>query len=188
MLPGVGTSAQAHSFGDLWAGLGDALLRISAESDIDVVIDMGRWNSRGYATALLTRADAVLVMSDSTLPALNSLSLGLETISTHLEASGAARKLAVVPVLGNEKGASHRPYGSREIRQVTHGVPVLPGVERDAMAAGSRTWGRDRQRMKWRDRFISRHSGYPFSVQRLIEATDTHSAKADGYLMTKEGA
>lgn len=186
LLPGVGTNAQATTFGDLWAGLGDALRRISVESDIDVVIDMGRWNSRGFATALLNRADAVLVMTDTTLPALSSLSLGLDPINEHLESAGAARRLAVVPLLGNEKGSRHRPYTAREVRQVTHDIPVLHGVTRDAKAAGERTWGRDRQRMRWVDRLIRPHSGYPFSVQALIEATSAHAARADGYITTDQ--
>lgn len=186
VLPGIGTNAQATTFGDLWSGLGDALRRISAESGIDVVIDMGRWNTKGFAVPLLNRADAVLVMTDTTLSSLNSLSLGLEPINDHLESAGAARRLAVVPLLGNEKGSSHRPYSAREVRQVTHGVPVLHGVTRDAKAAGERTWGRDRQRMRWMDRLISPHSGYPFSVQALIQAADAHVAQADGYITTDQ--
>lgn len=187
ILPGVSSRAQATSFGELWSALGDALRRISTETGIDVVIDMGRWGAQGYPMQLLKRADAVLVMTDTTLPALNSLSLGLEGLAGRLDGVGATRRLAVVPLLGNEKGGAHRPYGTREIRQVTASTPVLPGIERDVKAAGDRVWSKERQRMRWLDRLINPHSGYALSVQRLVEATTKHAAAADEYLLTQGG-
>lgn len=185
VLPGVASRAQASSFGDLWSALGDALRRISAETGIDVVIDMGRWGATGYPTSLLHHADAALIMTDTTLPALNCLSLGLEDLAKRLDGVGAAHRLAVVPLLGNEKGGKHRPYGPREIQQVTGSVPVLPGIERDVKAAGDRVWSKERQRMRWLDRLINPHSGYALSVQRLIEAASKHAASAEAYLLTQ---
>lgn len=187
MLPGVGRQAQATSFGDLWSPLGDSLRQIATETDIDVVIDLGRWGTTGYPAALAARADVILVMTDATLPALNSLSIGLEDITEQLELRGAARRLAVAPTLGNEKGSRHRPYGLREIRQVTGEVPVLTGVTRDARAAGERVWGAKRDRMRWMDRLVNTHSGYALSIQRLIEVTAKHAQGIEDYLTTEGG-
>lgn len=185
VLPAVGSPAQARSMRELWAPVCDALARISSDSDVDVVIDLGRWNTAGFAAPVLARASSILVMTDTTLTALNSLALGLSVIREQLEASGGTHKLGVVPVLGQEKGTGHRPYGSREIAQITDSVPVLPGVARDPKAAGERRWTGESQRVRATDKLRPR-TAYPLSIQHLIEANDKHVAAASEYLSTSQ--
>lgn len=186
VLPAVGSPSQARSLHDLWSPLCDALLQLGRDSELDVVVDLGRWNSIGYADPVLSRADSVLVMTDTTLSALVTLAIGLPSIADRLGASGSTRKLGVVPLLGNERGTGHRPYNLREIAKVTESVPVLPGVARDARAAGERRWAGQKQRVRAIDRVVRPRTAYPLSVQHLIDANDKHANKAADYLATTQ--
>lgn len=168
LLPTVGTAAQMRSLLTVFGPLGEALAAISRDGGVDVLVDLGRLGAAGAAVQLWAHADSVLVFTDSTLSALNTLAVGLPAVADELDQIGARSRLAVVPVVGDEKGASHRPYGPREISGVTDGVAVLPGVVRDAKAAGSRTWGK--------------RARYPLSVRRLISAVDDHARAATDML------
>lgn len=186
VLPTVGSPSQARSLHDLWSPLCDVLQQLGRDSDLDVVVDLGRWNSIGYADPVLSRADSVLVVTDTTLSALNALAVGLPSIADRLGTSGSTRKLGVVPLLGNERGSGHRPYGPREIAQVLDSVPVLPGIARDARAAGERRWSGEKQRVRAVERVVRPRTAYPLSVQHLIDANDRHAAKAADYLATTQ--
>lgn len=168
LLPTVGLSAQMRSLMTVFGPLGEALAQISRDSRVDVLVDLGRLGAAGAATQLWAHADTVLLFTDTTLQALNTLAVGAPAVVDELDGIGAGHRLAVVPVLGNEKGASNRPYGVREISGITDGIPVLPGVARDTKAAGSRAWGK--------------RGRYPLSVKRLIAAVDQHTRQANEYL------
>ena len=168
LVPTVGMTAQMRSLMGVFGPLGEALARISLDSNVDVLVDLGRLGAAGSSTQLWAHADTVLLFTDSTLQALNTLAVGLPSLADELDGVGARHRLAVVPVLGDEKGASNRPYGTREIIGITGGIPVLSGVARDAKAAGSRTWGK--------------RGRYPVSVKRLIASVDQHSRSANDFM------
>lgn len=173
LVPTVGTSTQMRSMMSVFGPLAEALAYISRDSHVDVLVDLGRLGAAGASTQLWSQADSVLLFTDATLPALNTLAVGGPALADELDAIGARHRLAVVPVLGNDKGESHRPYGHREIGGITAGVPVLSGVVRDAKAAGSRTWGK--------------RGRYPLSVRRLIGAVDQHTRGANEFLAAAGG-
>lgn len=168
LVPTVGLAAQMRSLMSVFGPLGEALARISRDSHVDVLVDLGRLGAAGASTQLWQHADTVLLFTDTTLQALNTLAVGAPAVVDELDAIGARHRLAVVPVLGDDKGGSNRPYGVREIAGITDGVPVLPGVARDAKAAGSRTWGK--------------RGRYPLSVKRLIASVDQHAREAHDVL------
>lgn len=175
VVPTVGTATQMRSLMSVFGPLGEALARISRDSRVDVLVDLGRLGAAAATTQLWSHADTVLVFTDTTLQALNTLAVGIPAVSDELDGIGARHRLAIVPVLGDEKGASNRPYGHREISGICDGVPVLQGVARDSKAAGSRSWGK--------------RGRYPLSVKRLIASVDQHTTRANDYLgATAEGA
>lgn len=173
LAPAIGFPAQAESMRAVWAPLGDALHQISSSSDVDVLIDLGRYTSAGQALSLLDRASATLVLTDATLAALNTLHVTLPTLQARLDASGTSRRLAVVPVLGNEKGATHRPYTPSEIQPVVPDVTVLPGITRDARAATGES---------------RRPGAYQRSITNLHEAARKHAQQAAEYVITGSDA
>ena len=168
LVPTVGMAAQMKSLMGVFGPMGEALARISRDSHVDVLVDIGRLGAAGASTQLWQYADTVLLCTDTTLAALNTLAVGSSALVDELDGIGARHRLAVVPLLGDEKGASHRPYGAREIGGITDGVPVLTGVARDAKAAGSRVWGK--------------RGRYPLSVKRLIAGVDQHAREAHAVL------
>lgn len=173
LVPTVGNVAQMRSLVSVFGPLAEALAQISRESHVDVLVDLGRLGAAGPSTQLWSHADSVLLFTDTTLSALNTLAVGAPVLADELDAIGARHRLAVVPVLGNAKGESHRPYGAREISGITSDIPVMAGVARDGKAAGSRTWGK--------------RGRYPLSVRRLIGAVDQHTRGANEYLAVAGG-
>lgn len=168
IAPAIGFPVQADSMRSVWTPLADALRQISDTTDVDVLIDLGRYRPGSGALALMGRADATVVMTDATLAALNTLHVALPSVQDHLESTGAAQGLAVVPVLGNEKGAAHRPYSLSEIQSVVPDVTVLPGITRDARAATA----------------PRRPGSYQRSVTTLVDAARAHAQRAADYLTT----
>lgn len=168
LAPAIGFPAQAESMRSVWAPLGEAMREISQTTDVDVLIDLGRYSPSSAAMALMARADATLVMTDATLAALNALHVALPSVRDRLESSGTTKGLAVVPVLGNEKGAAHRPYTASEIKPVVPDVPVLPGIARDARGATA----------------PRKQGAYQRSVTALVEAARDHAERAADYLTT----
>ena len=168
LVPTTGWAEQARSLAQTWAPLGAALRRISGEGGVDVLVDLGRLHSAGGAAALLDTAESVLVMTDTTLPALNTLNVGLPAVRDRLDATGSSRRLAVVPLLGQERGGSHRPYTGREIAGLVKPTSVLPGVQRDV---------KDATAPSFRPR-----SSYARSIRALVAAATEHARSAAEYL------
>lgn len=168
LLPTTGWPEQARSLQPVWGPLGAALAQISVESGTDVLVDIGRLGSAEGASGLMDQADTVLLFVDATLAALNTAAVGIEGLRQRLDGTGSSQRLAIVPLLGNEKGASHRPYGAREIATLLTPTEVLPAVTRDAKAATALT---------------PRTKGpYVRSVRAVAKAANAHAERSAAYL------
>lgn len=162
LLPAISHPMQGPSLGSLWAPLADALHQVSDQTGIDIVIDAGRTTRAGErAWSLLSRADVVLLMTDSTIPALATTAVALPELREALTHTGAPQRLAVVPKIARKASTgTPRPYGRKEIATITGEVPVLPGVLHHESAALSPTRRRSR--------------GYAASITALIAAARDH--------------
>ena len=85
LLPTVGTAAQMRSLLTVFGPLGEALAAISRDGGVDVLVDLGRLGAAGAAVQLWAHADSVLVFTDSTLSALNTLAVGLPAVADALD-------------------------------------------------------------------------------------------------------
>ncbi|MDN5746230.1 MAG: hypothetical protein L0H31_14085 [Nocardioidaceae bacterium] len=180
VLPGVPAPEHARPLSAVWRPLAAALRTISSEGGIDVVIDAGRAGAQHAPWTLMEGADALLVLTDTTLPALNSTAIGVASIRERLEQSGIPDRLGVVPITGRDRGPDIRPYGSREISGVIAPTRVIGDVPRDAARAGvyssALSPGRGHS-----------SSGYCRSIVHLTKAAEEHADRIREVLTAQEG-
>lgn len=162
LLPAISHPIQGPSLTSLWAPLADSLHQISDRTGVDVIIDAGRTTRAGERSwGLLARADVVLVFTDSTIAALATTAVALPELRESLTHTGAPQRLAVVPRIARRLTPSGpRPYGRKEIAQITGDVPVLPGIVHHENGANDPTSRGGR--------------GYARSVKDVMEAVRAH--------------
>lgn len=107
-LPGFTSAGTARLFEHVWGPLGEALASLDSRG-MDVIVDAGRITHHGLPLALLASADAVLVCTRSSLPALAGLRIHLATLVDQLAS------LPVPVPLGLGVVGPDRPYSSAEI-------------------------------------------------------------------------
>lgn len=182
LLPAITAPAQAAAAEQFWPEIATALAELS-DNGVDVVIDLGRYGRPHQPRALLEAADAVLVMTDTTLPAVSVLRQHLPVLRDRLTTVGRQRRLGVVPVLGDdERSVALRPFSqgdlSKSLSQLTQ-TPVVSSVPRSTRHAAVYHYSAPRPR---------RHeqSGYVRSIDALIAATRSHAEQASQLLQTSE--
>ena len=146
LLPAVMTHQQANALTGAWPEITRALRKISDEAGVDVFLDCGRLGTQYYPHDVLTVADAVLVLVNDTLPALNSCAIWLDQLRTTMDQRGGAHRLAVVPVAvrppARELGErmkkvinGGRPYSLELIADAFQPTKTLPPIAWDPDAA-----------------------------------------------------
>lgn len=100
VLPAIGRGHQARAMSTIWRPLAATLSQISKETGVDVLIDAGRLGIAGGPWELISAAEAVLVLTDSTIPALTTLGVALPSLRADLDQSGSHHRLGVVPLIG----------------------------------------------------------------------------------------
>lgn len=180
LLPAISSPVQAASVQPYWVDIATALAQLS-ENGYDVVVDLGRYGQPRAATALLDVADTVLVMTDTTLPAVSVLRQHLPVLRERLASHGRARRLGVTPVIGDdEKAVALRPFSqadlSKSLSQLTQ-TPTVGGIPRSTRHAAVYHYSAPRPRRH-------EHSGYVRAVSALIAASRTHAEQADELLQT----
>ena len=128
LLPGLTDPRQAVSVGAAWATLAAALQGLGDQDPpIDVLLDLGRMRTAHEDLALRRRADHVVLVTGSSLPAV----VAARAAATELNDVGANdRRTAVSCLVVGE----HRPYCAGEISEAI-GLPVLGVLPHDARSA-----------------------------------------------------
>ena len=126
LLPGLVDPGAARGID--WNRLATALTGLD-EQATDVLADCGRLRAERFPTAVLQRADAVVLVTGSTLRAVHAAKLSIADLRTLLPetraGSGALRALVVGP---------GEPYTAREVGDAL-GMPVIGVLPRDPKAA-----------------------------------------------------
>lgn len=126
-LPGFAHAAAPALFEPVWSHLVDAFAAISA-SGFDVVVDAGRLGVAGLPPALASRADVVLVVCRTNLPALSGLRLHLPSLTESMEKIRGAAPVGLLLV------GDGQPYSAEEIEGQFR-VPVWGSIVEDARGA-----------------------------------------------------
>jgi MinD-like ATPase involved in chromosome partitioning or flagellar assembly len=139
VLTGVVDPAQARQLGTLWTRVADTVPELGT-AGVDVLADVGRLGHRYEPTALLERADAVVVVVRATLPQVSSAAAALVYLRK-LRAPSAQCTVLIV-----DAGAT---YSAKEVARALD-VPaphVLPDDRRTAAVlsdGGSVGWAFER--------------------------------------------
>ncbi|MET8810082.1 hypothetical protein [Streptomyces sp. NPDC004546] len=121
LLPGVTDPSQSASLGQVWKMLAQMFRGIEAESDHDVLIDLGRRGAYGPSGVLAEQADAAFVVVRNTLRCLQAAEGRVRALE---------ERVGDVGVLMVDEG----PYPAGEVQRVLQ-VPViatLPYAPKDA--------------------------------------------------------
>lgn len=120
-LPGFSRPATVRLFDSVWADLADAFAALD-EQGVDVIVDAGRIGREGLPLPLLARADAVCVLTRTSLRALAATRLHLPVVAEQLDHLPVATALGLVLVdPGN-------PYSGSEIA-AQFGTPCWAELE-----------------------------------------------------------
>ncbi|MFE4580526.1 hypothetical protein [Streptomyces chartreusis] len=121
LLPGITDPMQAASLGSVWKILGQMFRGIDAQTNHDVLIDLGRRGASGPSGILAEQADAVFVVVRNTMRGLQAAQGRVRTLE---------EQVGDVSVLMINEG----PYPTGEVQRVLQ-VPVvatLPYAPKDA--------------------------------------------------------
>jgi hypothetical protein len=171
VVPTIAWAGQAPALAPIWPRLGQAAVSMARDGGMDVLIDLGRIRVGEGSWPLAAAADALLLFTDATLPAINTLAVGVDAIRERLSASGSPNRLAIVS-LHAPSGADRahiRPFTSAEIQAAVTPTVVLPPIlyaPRDAVVYSAA------RPAPWRHR----SSGYVRSVRQLTSAATSHAA------------
>jgi hypothetical protein len=122
LLPGITDPAQAAGLGSVWKILAQMFRGIDAQTNHDVLIDLGRRGAYGPSGVLAEQADAVFVVVRNTLRCLQTAEGRVRTLK---------ERVGDVGVLMIDEG----PYPAGEVQRVLQ-VPVvatLPYAPKDAL-------------------------------------------------------
>lgn len=179
LLPGIPAPEHARPMASVWRPLAAALRTISSEGGMDVVIDAGRVGAADAPWTLMETADALLVLTDTTLPALNAAVIGVTSMRARLEQTGTPDRLALVPITGRDRGPDIRPYGAREINAVTQPTRVITEIPHDAARAAVYSSALTPTRGHGT-------SGYTRAITHLTKAAEDHVTRIQELLMAQE--
>lgn len=181
LLATIGYPSQAGSLTTVWRPLSAALHKISRDTGMDVLIDVGRLGTPGGAWDLFVRADVPIIVTDTTVAALKTTQIGIDELLPTLAQSGSPDRLTVIPVLGQTpKGADTHPYGMREVRAALTPVTVLPAIPRNERAA-HRALTMPTTPRGWQ-RWFHRPNPYISAVHQILDAADNHATRINEIL------
>ena len=128
LLPGITDPAQAASLGSVWKILAQMFRGIDAQTQHDVLIDLGRRGAYGRSGILAEQADAVFVVVRNTLRCLQAAEgrvrtleervgdVGVVMIDEGPYPAGEVQRVLQVPVVAT------LPYAPKEARVLSDGV------------------------------------------------------------------
>lgn len=134
LVPGLINAQQAASMDKLWSPLGMVLSSLE-RTGTDVIVDAGRLGMIHGPMPLLRSADAVLLVTKTTLPAVSSARARIEALRTDLVEFGQGEDALAVLLVGEGQ-----PYRAREIHSALR-TPVLGSMTWDQAAADSLSLG-----------------------------------------------
>ncbi len=120
-LPGFSQPATVRLFDSVWPELADAFSAFD-ERDVDVIVDAGRIGREGLPLPLLAQADAICILTHTSLRALAATRLHLPLVAEQLNQLPVAAAMGIVLVGPN------KPYTSSEI-SAQFGIPCWAEVE-----------------------------------------------------------
>lgn len=126
-MPGFSQPATVRLFDNVWAELSDAFAALD-DQGVDVIVDAGRVGRDGLPLPLLAQANAVCILSHTSLRALAATRLHLPLVADQLDQLPVAAALGLILVGPNE------PYSSAEIA-AQFGTPCWAEVERNRKLA-----------------------------------------------------
>lgn len=127
-LPGFSQPATVRLFDSVWPELADAFADL-AEQGMDVIIDAGRIGREGLPAPMLAHADAICILTNTSLRALAATRLHLPLVAEQLDNLPVAAAMGLVLVDPN------KPYSGSEIA-AQFGTPCWAELERnDKLAA-----------------------------------------------------
>jgi hypothetical protein len=137
LLPGISDATQGASTTGLWGPLAAVLASLDGQG-VDVLVDAGRAGAAQPPTALLRQADLVLLVLDSSLPAVAAARARLGLLAEELALPSAAEvtqsRLRLLLI------GEGRPYNGREIA-ASLGVPLMASLAWDPVNANVLTVG-----------------------------------------------
>lgn len=145
LLPGITDPAQAASMGPVWKVLAQMFRGIDAETDHDVLIDLGRSGAFGPSGVLAEQADAVLVVVRNTLRCLQAAQarvsaleervggVGLLVIDEGPYPAGEVQRVLQVPVVGT------LPYAPDDAKVLSDGAEQPRRYAKSALMRAART-------------------------------------------------
>jgi hypothetical protein len=123
-VAGIRSHAQATALRDVWEPLAAALRELD-DNGQDVIVDAGRLGLMGSPTPLLDAADAALLVTRATLPAISASRSWAETV--RLPATGWRHPGLLLIAEG-------QPYRATEVSKVL-GMPVVADLPDEPAAA-----------------------------------------------------
>jgi hypothetical protein len=139
VISGIRAPGQAGALEQLWGPLASTAHLMSA-GGVDVLVDAGRLGMRHAPTPLLEAADAVLLTSRATLPAIATARGWSRQLLESFGAVGRVGHLGLLLV-----GAGHT-YGAREVKDLL-GLPLVAGLPWDPRTARAIHLGQSSRRL-----------------------------------------
>lgn len=157
LIAGVRSPSQAAALRDVWAPLTDALADLESHGQ-DVIVDAGRLGLTGSAEPLLAAADATVLLTRTTLPALAAARPRAETIVRNREWTHPATVLI----------GEGQPYRSHEVARALH-LPVIASITDEPAAAGVFHRGEDPPRGFNTGPYVRSLQATNASIQALVD-------------------
>jgi len=171
LVPTIAWAGQAPALTPIWPSLGQAAATMTRDGGMDVLVDLGRLRVGEGPWPLAEAADTLILLTDATLPAINTLAVGVEAIRDQLRATGSPHRLVIAPLHaapGTDR-AHIRPFTGAEIQAAVAPTTVLPPILYAPRHAAVYSAARP---APWRHR----NSGYVRSIRGLITAATSHAA------------
>ncbi|MBT0773235.1 hypothetical protein KIH74_30100 [Kineosporia sp. J2-2] len=155
ILAGTRSPAQAASLAPVWEALAAELRTMDARG-MDVLVDAGRLGLTGTPEPLLTAADAVLLVSRTSLPAVAGVRGWASRLQRDFAARGTEHQIGLLTV------GDKRPYTAAETARTLR-IPAVASITWDPDAAEVYSDGRPSGRTFGR-------GGYARSVRAAVSA------------------
>ncbi|MFE9769748.1 hypothetical protein ACFYPC_35390 [Streptomyces sp. NPDC005808] len=145
LLPGITDPAQAASLGSVWKVLAQMFRGIDAQTNHDVLIDLGRRGAFGPPGVLAEQADAVIVVVRNTLRCLQAAEgrvraleervgdVGVVLINEGPYPAGEVQRVLQVPVVAT------LPYAPKDARVLSDGAEQPRHFTKSALMKAART-------------------------------------------------